>query len=462
MALLALLPHLSRIMTSVSRSLAITRCDQVIDILYTLLEKLKLFPPIEEDDAVTTAPKIVIAVPSIRSMSKRCMVLGITALYYRDALHLEQGELERKLSSATANLVQSMSLLLEKVNKVLDDLLSQRMTLIQRMKPSRSLSKSLAILNGILVSCLARMDVVVELAQLPVRTKSAFYLNQLASDLPNGLQVYELEELFDLLKKHIVKAARDKTLAMLEGGTDSDQPSNFAKSAQTNAETVKRLMERTGTPMNAIPHKRPNRAELEGFVSRTQTTRREPNWKVSGSVDETEKASPRSPKSLPLPSPIDTLQQTPPLRKTAECWPFPSPPGYDSGSDALTISSPTRPESVRLEEIYDSYHDHGADATLGLSGVDALAALKRQPSHKKSIHQIVRIRSDSSVGRRISRTENRPRTTATDSESRTDRLLDHADKVNIMPVKPHALIPGGTTSTKTADFRMSAVRDQYY
>ena len=57
-----------------------------------------------------------------------------------------------------------------------------------------------------------------------------------------------------------------------------------------------------------------------------------------------------------------------------------------------TLESP----QIARAYTYDSYHDHDVDATLGLSGINAVAALKRQPSHKSRSARRPRAFSDAS------------------------------------------------------------------
>lgn len=431
-------------MPTSNRSIAISLCDHSIDTVFAVIEKLKLFPLVSNQ---TPPPKLktTTSSPSTGSMSKRCIVIGLTTLYLRDALHDTPGEPHDKLFAATKESVHCIEVLRNKVNKALDSLLDQRSESSIDKRASYIL-KIMVKLNKFLTACTASMDVVIDLAQVPSRSKSSFYLNQMNSCVLGEPNAWDLEDLYARLKQHIVSTVRNETLAVLEGDVSSKKSPTFSSPRDMNAEMVREVMGRGNAADHSLFRRKPTRAEIEGFVSRTETTRREPNWKAV-EVDRDES----TPMNESLPSSPGTPGNTTPSRSVVDSWPFPSPPGYVTASDASSVSS-KQAEPIGIEEIYDSYHDHAEDATLGLPGVNTVAALKRQPSHKKSINQIVRVRSESSIGNKRIVRDGHP-STATCSQEPSPRRVE--------PVELAAIVPK-VGIQKSTTMPLSAVRDQYY
>lgn len=446
-------------MTLVRRDKALAHCDTMIDLVYTLIEKFKLFPKFEGQEQQEQATKALKTV-STGSLSKRCITLGISVLYYQEALESNTGEVCQKLSILTTKLWQTIETLRKRVNKLLLILLNGSDRRLGGVRHATYYTKKMESLNRLLDTCSNKVDAVVAFVQVPSRVKTSYYLNQLACSIPGSISDYDLEILYSKLKKHIIDAYRRRTSDLLDGKLSETQAMPFTILPETNAERVRNLMAPNATRSqlhDLYLHKKLTRAEREGFVSRIVTTRREPKWEIDSQarvVLQDSCPSPLNSNSSSSPEIGDTSPSS-----AGYSWPFPSPPSRTTEFEENTPT--TSSASLKIDDIYDSYHDHAHDATLGLPGTNAITALRRQPSHKRSINEIVRVRSQSSAS--VSRTRNPVWYVAElPVRARASSLSQGRELRSAQKPAAVVITPPVCGLTRAATMPLDEVRDQYY
>ncbi|CCG83575.1 protein of unknown function [Taphrina deformans PYCC 5710] len=359
-------------------------CAQTTDALQSIVEKIKLFPAPIRLASPRSAEKQAHS-SSVSDTVRHGIVLGMTILYYEKAIEAGPSTLSKRHTTAMKIITASIEALRVMTNKSLDRLLL--LSGHQRTSPetySKQFYKVTTKLGKQATQCAAKIETIVEMAHLPTFAKTMQNIRLLPSTNPS-LQPEELEfsDLFLILCNYTIAVARTNTEKALIGEIRTNKNSCSTASNDTAA-TLKMVMERRNAPIEELItcHRkmnglRVNKAEENGFVSRMKATRREPNWKVS--LETNSCSSPTKNNTGDLSWPLNqgnSLEPPQPLLRIDKS----GPPGANSAP-------------FDLDDVYDSYHDHDIDATLGLPGSNAVHALTRQPSHKSRVAQTANLRT---------------------------------------------------------------------
>lgn len=342
LAFISLSPSLSLDSRSMSPSIqeTVRRCQEAAQAIDSIVDQLKDLPLSNREAQSETS--------AIAHYIKKALVIGLTLLGLQNRLTTSLHEVTRKLFSLLKSTAQYAELADCKLQKVAKKLSYPKIL----NKHSEILFRELLKVGDYLEKCALKVDTIVEMARLPTRTRTAHALKALIGERRFVLTSYSTEDLreammvfalTEMLQQQIVQESTPK-LALISPSASSSKSS--------------------------VTSPTPSKAERAGFISRVQTSKREPNWKLA--TEKPCEATLASPSSLA--SSIDASDVVWPLVDGLEpIEPFPSP---DSLHHSLSSAS------ISVEEVYDSYHDHAEDATLGLAGVDAVAALRKQPSHR--------------------------------------------------------------------------------
>lgn len=367
----------------------VDRCNLAVDTLQSIVEKLKLFPLPAVVTVLHKSPRKPQAV-DIDTLSSQCTVLAMTILHVRAALVESrdplQGSQAKVLTSVTGT-IQSLRLATNTYLEHLIELSTVKMT--PEEKYVKQFSKVVQKCSKLLDACSKKLKSVLDLLQTPSIKTTAVQVQHLMSSIDHNLPLADtaLEELFEALQAFTIRSARRATERALEGSAIVSSSDLDAGPPSTAFATVKRVMSNRNAAIDAVmksrerssSEARPTRAEEQGFVSRTLTTRREPNWK-----DDAAQASSTTDREIQAIVAPATLKSLPDPPESFPTWPLCSPEAENESASTPLSSTSSKSRvcsAFDLDEVYDSYHDHDIDATLGLPGSNAVHALQRQPSH---------------------------------------------------------------------------------
>lgn len=441
-----------------AEDICLVQCHACVDILQSVVEKLRLLPypsAQSREQYVKLASKSI----GINEIGRQCVVFGLVMVALRNTLSGKASPPNSTICEVVKKCFAAVTQLRDKMNQSINTLMTLSNTrTISSDLYLQTFFKTMGKIEKKLDNCSVKLDALLDECGLVSKATLVKSVKRLAVKLDDGLFSLQIEDIHEQLTRIAVEEARLKAETALTSNTrlNSELKSNQAKEKETHGAIVRRIMDPT-----FVSDKIPAQVSIgaldrqgQAVGPRTASTKREPFWK--------------SDLSSPARADCDLQKhEDPVLSSQAEdsapsSWPM--PPTDTNHHTTDDVYHEDNYVAITIDEVYDSYHDHANDATLGLPGSDAVTALQRQPSHKMKLNKktMTRTKSFSDLHRRATGAMACDKENNTITEPRTPGGVKSILKKTMTTDRGSPVPLRDTSNRSKTPMAIDQIRDQYY